>query len=136
MKSLKRSDGPAGPTGSYDVSSAGPAGPVGPEWLKYGPIERITGVFWVGAIPFGRRMSACSVTPPDDGKVASLQSAPSGTGAADAVAGRAAASRASRAKRHGRDRIPPVTPVRPRSCAPVRGSQVLGANPAHLRPPG
>src|ERR671922_2197011 len=53
--------------------SAGPAGPVWPEWLKYGPIEMITGVFAVA--PLGRRTSACSVTPSEDGIQASDQSA-------------------------------------------------------------
>src|SRR5215211_4550908 len=92
MKSRNRSDGPAGPTGSYEVSSTGPAGPVWPEWLKYGPIERITGVLVPGARFLGRRMSAWSVTPSEDGNVASLHAAPSGTSAAPAVAGRAAST--------------------------------------------
>src|SRR4051812_18313230 len=47
-KSWKRSDGPAfGPTGSYGVFSTGPAALVWPEWLKYGPIEMMTGVLSV-----------------------------------------------------------------------------------------
>jgi hypothetical protein len=29
-----------------------------PEWLKYGPIERITGVFASAASPFGHRTFA------------------------------------------------------------------------------
>jgi hypothetical protein len=57
------------------VPSAGPAGPVWPEWLKYGPIDRITGVLSASVAPFGRRTSACSVTPPDEVKKASDQSA-------------------------------------------------------------
>ena len=36
-----------GPSGSYEVPSTGPAGPVCPAWLKYGPIDRITGVLSV-----------------------------------------------------------------------------------------
>src|SRR3954466_15844787 len=75
-KSWKRSDGPAfGPTGSYWVPSAGPAGPVWPEWLKYGPIETMTGVLVASVAPLGRRTSACSVTPSEDGIQASDQSA-------------------------------------------------------------
>src|SRR3954454_7418562 len=94
-KSWNRSEGPAfGPTGSYCVPSAGPAGPVCPEWLKYGPIDRITGVLSAFFETFGRRMSACSVAVPasdGDEKNASLQS-PSGyaTPAALAAAGNAA----------------------------------------------
>src|SRR5919199_2689794 len=87
MKSRNRSDGPADPTGSYVVSSMGPAGPTCPEWLKYGPIERITGVLVSGARPLGRKMSACSCTPSEDGMVACVHSAPAGTGAAPATAG-------------------------------------------------
>src|SRR3954471_21332096 len=93
MKSLKRSDGPAGPTGSYEVSSAGPAGPVCPEWLKYGPIERITGVL-ASPAAVARRMSASSVAPSDEIE-ASFQVAPGGTGAAFATAGTRAASSAA-----------------------------------------
>src|SRR3954468_23182874 len=70
-KSRKRSEGPVdGPCGSYDVPSTGPAGPVWPEWLKYGPIDRITGVRAVGARFDGRSTSACSFTPSADGIVA------------------------------------------------------------------
>src|SRR5215212_9314970 len=94
-KSVKRSLGPVdGPTGSYEVPSAGPAGPVWPEWLKYGPIEMITGVFAAAVAPFGRRTSACSVAFPaldGDWIQASLQSASGyATPAADAVDGSAA----------------------------------------------
>src|SRR3954471_11287118 len=94
-KSRKRSDGPVlGPSGSHEVPSTGPAGPVCPEWLKYGPIDRITGVLSAFFEPFGRRMSAYSVAVPasdGDEKNASLQS-PSGyaTPAALAAAGNAA----------------------------------------------
>src|SRR3954469_13710169 len=96
MKSRKRSDGPVpGPSGSYDVPSTGPAGPVWPEWLKYGPIDRITGVLSVGPRFFGRRMSACRLTPSVDGIEACDHVAPAGTSAAEAVAGRAAATMAS-----------------------------------------
>src|SRR3954449_12073546 len=96
-KPWNRSEGPAfGPTGSYCVPSAGPAGPVCPEWLKYGPIDRITGVLSAFLAPFGRRMSACNVaSPASDGDVmnASLQSASGyATPAAEAPAGNAAAA--------------------------------------------
>ena len=64
-----------GPTGSYWVPSAGPAGPVWPEWLKYGPIETMTGVLVASVAPLGRSTSACSVTPSEDGIHASDQSA-------------------------------------------------------------
>src|SRR3954453_9644490 len=95
-KSRKRSDGPVlGPSGSYDVPSTGPAGPVCPEWLKYGPIDRITGVLSVAARFFGRRMSACRLTPPVDGIEACDHAAPGGTSAAEAVAGRTAARKAN-----------------------------------------
>src|SRR3954471_3981821 len=95
MKSWHRSEGPAfGPTGSYEVPSAGPAGPVCPEWLKYGPIDRITGVLSEFVEPFGRRMSACSVAAPaSDGEEmnASVQSASGyATPAAPAAPGLAA----------------------------------------------
>src|SRR3954471_11893141 len=94
-KSWNRSEGPAfGPTGSYCVPSTGPAGPVCPEWLKYGPIDRITGVLSAFLEPFGRRMSACSVASPagdGDEMNASLQSASGyATPAALAAAGNAA----------------------------------------------
>src|SRR4051812_41139507 len=78
-KSRKRSLGPVdGPSGSYEVPSAGPAGPVWPEWLKYGPIDRITGVLSASEEPLGRRTSACRVASPalvGDEIQASLQSA-------------------------------------------------------------
>ena len=52
-----RGSGPTGPStgrpGRTVVPSTGPAGPVWPEWLKYGPIERITGVFAVAGRFFG-----------------------------------------------------------------------------------
>jgi hypothetical protein len=35
-----------------------------PPWFVYGLTVRITGVFWSSGIPFGRRMSACSVLMP------------------------------------------------------------------------
>src|SRR3954465_15950189 len=54
-------------------------------------MERITGVFSVA--PFGRRMSACSFTPSDEGIVAWVQVAPAGTSAALAAAGQRAAAR-------------------------------------------
>src|SRR3954449_3298410 len=100
MKSWKRSEGPAfGPTGSYCVFSAGPAGPVCPEWLKYGPIDRITGVLSAFVEPFGRRMSACRVaSPASDGDEmnASVQSASGyATPAAVAAAGNEAAAAAA-----------------------------------------
>src|SRR3954451_16726462 len=86
-KSRKRSLGPVdGPSGSYEVPSAGPAGPVWPEWLKYGPIETITGVL-ASPAEVGRRMSACSCTPPVEGIVVWVQVAPAGTSAAEATAG-------------------------------------------------
>src|SRR4051812_35987284 len=92
-KSAKRFEGPLdGPTGSYEVSSAGPAGPVWPEWLKYGPMDRITGVL-ASPTALGRRMSACSCTPSEEGIVASVQTAPGGTSAAAAPAGTAASAR-------------------------------------------
>src|SRR3954462_16010959 len=91
-KSRKRSEGPVdGPSGSYVVPSTGPAGPVWPEWLKYGPIDRITGVLSVAARFFGRRMAACSLTPSAEGMVAWVHAAPGGTSAARAAAGSAAA---------------------------------------------
>jgi hypothetical protein len=62
-KSAKRSDGPGAAVGSKGVPSTGPAGPVCPEWLKYGPTERITGVRCAAEMPFGRRMSAWSLVP-------------------------------------------------------------------------
>src|SRR5436305_6036124 len=100
MKSWNRSDGPAfGPTGSYWVFSAGPAGPVCPEWLKYGPIDRITGVLSALVEPFGRRMSACNVASPagdGDEMNASLQS-PSGYATPDARAAPGVAATASAA---------------------------------------
>src|SRR3954449_3453578 len=64
MKSKKRADGPASPVGVYGVPSTGPAGPVCPEWLKYGPIERITGVLSAFVEPLGRRTSAGRVASP------------------------------------------------------------------------
>src|SRR3954468_8045546 len=94
MKSAKRSLGPVdGPIGSYEVPSTGPAGPVWPAWLKYGPIDRITGVLAVGARFDGRRMSACSFTPSVDGIVACDHVAPGGPSEASAGAGRAAGVR-------------------------------------------
>src|SRR6185295_9051034 len=57
------------------------------ERLKYGPIERITGVFAFAGRFDGRRMSVCSFTPSVESIVASDQVAPSGTSAAIAVAG-------------------------------------------------
>src|SRR3954447_26861720 len=86
MKSKKRADGPASPVGVYGVPSTGPAGPVWPEWLKYGPIERITGVFAVAGSPFGRSTSACSVVPSDSWMYSCVPVALSGGGAAPAVA--------------------------------------------------
>ena len=59
--------------------STGPTGPVWPEWLKYGPIDRMTGVLALAGRLAGRRMSACSFTPPDEGIVAWLHLAPGGT---------------------------------------------------------
>src|SRR3954451_8799925 len=96
-KSRKRSLGPVdGPAGSWLESSPGPAGPVWPEWLKYGPIERMTGVLSVPLSPLGRRMSACSETPSVDGIEASVHVAFGGTSAADAAAGIAARARSAR----------------------------------------
>src|SRR3954451_4566989 len=96
-KSRKRSLGPVdGPAGSWLESSPGPAGPVWPEWLKYGPIETMTGVLSVSLRPLGRRMSACSETPSADGIVASVHAAFGGTSAAVAAAGNAATARSAR----------------------------------------
>src|SRR4051794_41922803 len=96
MKSRKRSDGPVeGPTGSYEVSSAGPAGPVCPEWLKYGPMERMTGVL-ASPSDLGRRMSACSVTPSEEEILACDHAAPAGTASARPAAGTTAKAPSAR----------------------------------------
>src|SRR3954462_6746696 len=96
-KSRKLSLGPVGgPPGPRFEFSTGPAGPVCPEWLKYGPIERMTGVLSVSLRPFGRRMSAWSETPSVDGIVASVHVAFGGTSAAEAAAGNAATARRAR----------------------------------------
>src|SRR3954471_22566908 len=92
-KSKKRSDGPVdGPVGSQ-VS----AGPSCPEWLKYGPIERITGVLASGGRLLGRRLSAWSVTPSVEGIEACVHVASGGTSAARAAAGTRASAASARA---------------------------------------
>ena len=60
----------SGPTGRSTVRSGRrrcpgpvPTAPVCPEWPKYGPIERITGVFASSGRSDGLRMSACSFDP-------------------------------------------------------------------------
>src|SRR3954468_591339 len=86
-KSLKRSEGPGvGPTRGVLAFSTGPVAPVWPEWLKYGPIETITGVLPVTAL--GRRMSAWRFTSPFL-MVAWLQTEPGGGAAAEHSAGTA-----------------------------------------------
>lgn len=72
MKSWKRADGP---TRSH------PPGDVSPACEKYGPTDRITGVFACGGRCAGRSTSACSSTslPSEDGKYASVHAAPLGT---------------------------------------------------------
>src|SRR3954468_9168286 len=125
-KSWNRSEGPAfGPTGSYCVPSTGPAGPVCPEWLKYGPIDRITGVLSAFLEPFGRRMSACSVASPagdGDEMNASLQSASGyATPAALAAAGNAAtAATASTSINRHRPNICTTPPPRTSPHRPSR----------------
>src|SRR3954469_17412249 len=89
MKSKKRADGPASPVGVYGVSSSGPAGPVCPEWLKYGPIERITGVLAFAGRLAGRRTSACSLVPSASVMYACVHLDPGGGASARAVAGSA-----------------------------------------------
>ena len=54
MRSSKREFGVAGRVGSMSVAAW-------LEWLKYGPIERITGSAASAAASFGRMTSACSV---------------------------------------------------------------------------
>src|SRR4051794_6694775 len=76
-------------------------------------MERITGVFSVA--PFGRRMSACSFTPSEDGIVAWVQVAPAGTSAALAAAGQSAAARAA-SSRAGRSLMRPATNRTQLSC--------------------
>src|SRR3954452_7554556 len=95
MKSKKRADGPASPAGVYGVPSTGPAGPVWPEWLKYGPIDRITGVLASAGRFAGRRTSACSLVPSASAIEAWLHVAPGGGGSALAGADRARAATAT-----------------------------------------
>src|SRR3954452_15590657 len=92
MKSKKRADGPASPVGVYGVPSTGPAGPVWPEWLKYGPIDRITGVLAFAGSDEGRSTSACSLVPSASVIEAWLQVEPGGGGSAFAGAERARAA--------------------------------------------
>src|SRR3954449_228007 len=92
MKSKKRADGPASPAGVYGVPSTGPAGPVWPEWLKYGPIERVTGVFALSGSPFGRSTSAGNVVPSDSWMYSCVHLALPGGGAAPDVAAHASDS--------------------------------------------
>src|SRR3954471_22635865 len=132
MKSWHRSEGPAfGPTGSYEVPSAGPAGPVCPEWLKYGPIDRITGVLSEFLEPFGRRMSACSVaSPASDGEEmnASVQSASGyATPAALAAAGNPATTATARTSTNRNRPNIRTTPRRERNQPPrqARGGPCL-----------
>src|SRR3954469_3045640 len=76
-------------------------------------MERITGVFAVA--PFGRRMSACSFTPSDEGIVAWVQVAPAGTSAALAAAGQRAAARTA-SSRAGRSLMRTATNRTHLSC--------------------
>src|SRR5690242_11846652 len=78
-------------------------------------MERITGVFSVA--PLGRRMSACSFTPSDDGIVAWVQAAPAGTSAALAAAGQRAAARTA-SSRAGRSLMRTATHRTQLSCGP------------------
>src|SRR3954467_1122674 len=112
MKSKKRADGPASPVGVYGVPSPGPAGPVWPEWLKYGPIERITGVLAFAGRFAGRRTSACSLLPSASGTDAWGDLETGGGASAWAAAGksRAAAARARRV------RMVTETPDTPEAC--------------------
>src|SRR3954468_108826 len=112
MKSKKRADGPASPVGVYGVPSTGPAGPVCPEWLKYGPIERITGVLAFAGRFAGRRTSACSLVPSASVMYAWVHLEPGGGASAWAAAGksRAAAARARRV------RMVTETPDTPEAC--------------------
>ncbi len=87
----RRSRG-SGPTGRSTGRSgrSGRPRPVprarpGPEWLKYGPIETITGVLASAGRSEGLRMSAWSFTPSVDSIVSSDQVAPGGTSAALAI---------------------------------------------------
>src|SRR3954470_19720362 len=100
MKSKKRADRPASPAGVYGVPSTGPAGPVWPEWLKYGPIDRITGVLAFAGRFAGRRTSACSLVPSASVMYAWVHLEPGGGASAFAAAGgsRAAATKARRVR--------------------------------------
>src|SRR3954449_3223520 len=124
MKSKKRADGPASPVGVYGVPSTGPAGPVCPEWLKYGPIERMTGVLSVALRPLGRRMSAWSETPSVDGMSASVQAAFGGTSAAVAAAGNAATARRARQAERIFMRAQTQRPLE--ACAQPSGDRSVG----------
>src|SRR4051795_10694334 len=142
MKSKKRADGPASPVGVYGVPSTGPAGPVWPErakaaggappppggfpgcpspgpagpvwpeWLKYGPIDRITGVLAFAGRFAGRRTSACSLVPSASVMYAWVHLEPGGGASALAAAGKstAAAARASKV------RMETGTQRAPRAC--------------------
>src|SRR3954447_13768622 len=69
----------------------GPAGPVWPEWLKYGPIERMTGVLSFGPRPAGRSTSACSLVPSGSVMYSCVHFEPGGGGSAGALGAKAAA---------------------------------------------
>src|SRR3954454_247423 len=112
MKSKKRADAPASPVGVEGVPSTGPAGPVWPEWLKYGPIDRITGVLAFAGRFAGRRTSACSLVPSASVMYAWVLLEPGGGASALAAAGksRAAAAKASKV------RMETGTQRAPRAC--------------------
>src|SRR3954451_17209299 len=112
MKSKKRADGPASPVGVYGVPSTGPAGPVWPEWLKYGPIERMTGVLAFAGRFAGRRTSACSLVPSASVMYAWVHFEPGGGTSALAAAGN---SRAAAAGARG-GRMMTRTPDPPEAC--------------------
>src|SRR4051812_6607774 len=121
-KSVKRSLGPVdGPTGSYEVPSAGPAGPVCPEWLKYGPIDRITGVLASAGSALGRRTSACSFVPSGSVIVASVHVAPGGTAAACAAPAGSATPSTSAINVTRRRSMNPPTHGCPEPCGHPRG---------------
>src|SRR4051794_36886528 len=88
-------------------------------------MERMTGVL-ASPAAFGRRMSAWSLTPPEESIVASFQSAPGGTLAARAAAGTRAHSRRARVAQR---RVLMTAPThRNRDpCAVARRCRVLAA---------
>src|SRR3954471_16203585 len=112
MKSKKRADGPASPVGVYGVPSTGPSGPVWPEWLKYGPIDRITGVFASAGSDAGRSTSAWSFVPSASRIEAWVHFAPGGGVLRSSAAKAGLASERAAATTAGASRVRMETPTR------------------------